>query len=338
MQCINKGAHSICFADPPRISAWVSAAGKLEAAGPLGKGFDFILGDSYFGQKSWEQAEQALQQSVLRRLLRKSGLSASSLGAVISGDLNNQCIASSFCLRNSGIPHLGLYGACSTMAEAILVGAMAVGSGSLQTAAAMASSHFCTAERQYRFPLGYGGQRTPESQWTVTGAGAALITGAGHFPRITGCTLGTVTDYGITDPSNMGGAMAPSAFSTLKQHLEDFSRSEADYDLILTGDLGALGSALLRELCTKEGIRLGEKQQDCGLLIFDRETQDVGQGGSGAGCSAAVVCSWILHQLQVKALNRVLFLGTGALLSPLTSQQKLSIPGICHAVVLEAPE
>ena len=332
------GRQSFRFSAEPVISAWASAAGKKEGEGPLGMGFDAVCRDPFLGEKTWEQAEQAMQKMVLRRMLRKAELRGEDLGMVFSGDLLNQCVASSFPLMNTGIPHIGLYGACSTMAEALLLSAMAVGGGFTHRAAAMSSSHFCSCERQYRFPLGYGGQRTPFSQWTVTGAGAALLEPSGTGVRITGCTVGTVVSLGIREVSNMGAAMAPGALDAIKAHFRDFGTTPDDYDLIVTGDLGQLGQELLLELSHREGLELGGKLADCGCMIFDNTKQDVGAGGSGAGCSASVLCSHLLGKLQRGELQRILFCGTGALLSPLTAQQGMPIPGICHVVCLESPK
>ena len=332
MAGIRKGRQSFAFEKPPVITAWASVAGKKEAQGPLGSCFDITTEDNRFGQPSWEQAEKTMQQLALSRLLEMEDLQKEQLGMVFSGDLLNQCIGSSFSLRNTGIPHIGLYGACSTMAEGLALAAMAVGGGFRENAAAITSSHFAASERQYRFPLGYGGQRTPTSQWTVTGAGAALVAAAGEGIKIEGCTLGTVEDLCITDAANMGAAMAPAAFSTIKKHFLDFGVSAMDYDWIVTGDLGQLGKDLLLELSSREGIPLGGKLQDCGCLIFDNLTQGVGSGGSGCGCSASVLCGYLLNQLQYGEVHRILFCGTGALLSPLSTQQGLPIPSICHAV------
>lgn len=329
------GKQSFRFTDPPVITAWASVAGKKEAEGPLGKTFDITSRDPHFGQKTWEQAEKQMQQAALRRLLRKSELSPKDLGMVFSGDLLNQCIGSSFSLRNSGIPHIGLYGACSTMAESLLMASMAVGGGFVHCAAAMTSSHFASSERQYRFPLGYGGQRTPTSQWTVTGAGAALVCQEGKGPRIRSCTIGSVTDLGIKDANNMGCAMAPAAYSSIKAHFTDLKTGPEDYDLIVTGDLGQLGKDVLMELAAQDGISLGGKIADCGTMIFDNTTQDVRSGGSGCGCSAVVLCGSLLDQLASGKLKKILFCGTGALLSPVSTQQGLPIPGICHVVALE---
>jgi stage V sporulation protein AD len=265
-------------------------------------------------------------------LLEKAQLKPEDLNAVFSGDLLNQCIGSSFPLRNTGIPHLGLYGACSTMAESLLLGTMAVASGSADPVVAMTSSHFAASERQYRFPLGYGGQRTPTAQWTVTGAGAVLLRQDGKGPRIESCTIGTVTDLGITDANNMGAAMAPAALATIKAHFADMNTGPEDYDRIVTGDLGAFGTEMLLTLARGEGLCLGGNLMDCGKLIFDSPVQDVHAGGSGCGCSAVTLCGEFLPKLKAGKLKRILFCGTGALLSPTSTQQGQSIPGICHAV------
>ena len=319
---------------PPVITTWASVAGKKEVEGPLSHTFDVKCRDTYFGQKTWEQAEKHMQQLALKKLAEKAGMNQSDFGLVFSGDLLNQCIGSAFSLRNTGIPHLGLYGACSTMAESLLMASMAVSGGFSDKVVAMTSSHFASSERQYRFPLGYGGQRTPTSQWTVTGSGAALICAEGDGPQITACTIGTVTDLGIKDANNMGAAMAPSAHQTLRAHFEDMNTEPNDYDLIVTGDLGQLGKELLLELCQKDGISLGGKLADCGTLIFDNTTQDVHSGGSGCGCSAITLCGYLLGQLNSGKLKKILFCGTGALLSPTSTQQGLPIPGICHAVCI----
>ena len=314
------------------ITTWASIAGKKEVEGPLSHTFDIKCRDTYFGQKTWEQAEKHMQQTVLKKLITKAGIEPSDVGLVFSGDLLNQCIGSSFSLRNTGIPHLGLYGACSTMAESLLMASMAVGGGFSDRVVAMTSSHFASSERQYRFPLGYGGQRTPTSQWTVTGSGAALVCSQGSGPRITGCTIGTVTDLGIKDANNMGAAMAPAAYESIRAHFDDLHCSPSDFDLIVTGDLGQTGKEALMELARKDGISLGGKITDCGTLIFDNTTQDVHAGGSGCGCSAITLCGYLLEQLKGGKLKRVLFCGTGALLSPTSTQQGLSIPGVCHVV------
>lgn len=329
-----QGRQSFLLGEPPVITAWASIAGKKEVEGPLSHTFDIKCRDSYFGQDTWEQAEKHMQQLVLRKLMSKAELDSSEIGLVLSGDLLNQCIGSSFSLRNMGIPHLGLYGACSTMAESLLMASMAVGGGFSDRVVAMTSSHFASSERQYRFPLGYGGQRTPTSQWTVTGSGAALVCSNGYGPKITACTIGTVTDLGIKDANNMGAAMAPAAYQTIRSHLDDLQCSPSDFDLIVTGDLGQTGRELLMELAGRDGVSLGGKVTDCGTLIFDNATQDVHSGGSGCGCSAITLCGYLLEQLKSGKLKKILFCGTGALLSPTSTQQGLPISGVCHAVCI----
>ncbi len=319
---------------PVYIAQWASVVGKKEAEGPLGHGFDIKSMDTKFGERTWEQAERKLQQLALTKLLAKARLRMDQLELVFSGDLLNQCIGSSFPLRGTGIPHLGLYGACSTMAESLLLAAMTVGGGYADRVAAMTSSHFAGSERQYRFPLGYGGQRTPTAQWTVTGAGAALVTSEPGCVCIESATIGTVTDLGVTDANNMGAAMAPAALDTIRAHLSDTGTTPNDFDLIVTGDLGAIGVEALLQLCREEGLSIGGKLADCGKLIFDPERQDVHAGGSGCGCSAVVLCSELLGKLQSGKLKKILFCGTGALLSPTSTQQQLPIPGICHAVCI----
>jgi len=330
-----RGHQSFAPDVPPVITHWASVAGKKESEGPLAHTFDIKCRDAYFGQRTWEQAEKHMQQLTLRKLAEKAKIPQTEFDIVFSGDLLNQCIGSSFSLRNTGIPHLGLYGACSTMAESLLMAAMSVGGGFADTVAAMTSSHFASSERQYRFPLGYGGQRTPTSQWTVTGAGAALVQSQGTGPKITACTIGTVMDLGIKDANNMGCAMAPAAFSTIKAHFEDMKTGPEDFDLIVTGDLGQLGKEVLLELAKREGISLGGKLTDCGTLIFDNTKQDVHSGGSGCGCSAITLCGYLLNELKSGKLKKILFCGTGALLSPTSTQQGLPIPGVCHSVCIE---
>ena len=327
-----RGKQSFILPEPPVITSWASVAGKKEARGPLSTYFDYTNQDTLFGEKTWEQAEKKMQQIALDILAKKSGIKKEDFALVYSGDLLNQCIGSSFSLDNTGIPHLGLYGACSTMAQSLLLAAMTVSGGYFDKVVAMTSSHFAGSERQYRFPLGYGGQRTPTAQWTVTGSGAALVCSSGNGPRIESCTIGTVCELGVKDATNMGAAMAPAAFATIKAHLNDLQTAPEDYDLIITGDLGAVGKELLQALAMREGISLGGRLDDCGTMIFDLTTQDVHAGGSGCGCSAVTLCSYLLQKLNNGKLKRILFCGTGALLSPTSIQQGLSIPGICHAV------
>ncbi|MGM9669039.1 MAG: stage V sporulation protein AD [Faecousia sp.] len=331
-----RGRSSFTPQKPPVITTWASVAGKKESEGPLANTFDMTVRDTMFGQPTWEQAEKRCQQLALETLLNKANRKSSDLDLVFSGDLLNQCIGSSFSLRNTGIPHLGLYGACSTMSESLVLAAMAVSGGFADRVVTLTSSHFASSERQYRFPLGYGGQRTPTAQWTVTGSGAALVESEGSGPLITACTIGTVTDLGIRDANNMGAAMAPSAHATIKAHLEDFHKSPEDFDMIVTGDLGSVGKACLEELFKKDGISIHGRLQDCGCMVFDLKKQDVHAGGSGCGCSAIVLCGHLLDQLNTGKLKRILFCGTGALLSPTSTQQGLPIPGVCHAVEIRS--
>lgn len=334
MESNHRGRRSIVFPQPPAILAYASVAGKKEAQGPLRTSFDLTSDDTSFGQKTWEKAETQMQKQALRIALNKAKLEESALDAAFLGDLLNQCIGSTFSLRNSEVPAFGLYGACSTMAESLLLAGMAVSGGFCRRALAMTSSHFASSERQYRFPLGYGGQRTPTAQWTVTGAGAVILGAEGAGPFLRNATIGTIVDAGIKDANNMGAAMAPAAFETLRAHFDDLHRAPEDYDLIVTGDLGKLGSELVRELFSRESVRLKERYQDCGVLIFDTEKQDVHCGGSGCGCSASVLCGYLLNKLRSGEIKNLLFCGTGALLSPLSTQQGESIPAVCHAVAI----
>lgn len=334
MDKFKKGKQSFQLKQPPVIVAWSSVAGKKEKEGPLCNDFDLTCTDSFFGQKTWEQGEKRMQQIALDTLAKKAQISKSEFNVVFSGDLLNQCIGSSFTLRNANIPHLGLYGACSTMAESLLMASMAVGGGFMDNAVAMTSSHFASSERQYRFPLGYGGQRSSTAQWTVTGAGAAFIKPSGNGPKITAATIGVVTDLGIKDANNMGAAMAPAALATIRQHFDDLHVSDSDFDLIVTGDLGMVGKEALLALAQNDGLTLGGKLVDCGTIVFDLEKQDVHAGGSGCGCSAITLCGYLLNRIHSGKIKNILFCGTGALLSPTSTQQGLPIPGVCHAVAI----
>lgn len=337
MALYKRGRQSFVPGYPVVVTKWASIAGKKESEGPLASGFDQCCQDTYFGEKTWEQGEKRMQQMALTTLMEKAGLSNENIDMVFSGDLLNQCIGSSFTLRNANIPHLGLYGACSTMAESLLLASMAVGGGFADTVVAMTSSHFASSERQYRFPLGYGGQRTPTAQWTVTGSGAALVCSRGKGPRITAATIGTVTDLGIKDANNMGAAMAPAAAATLLRYLHDTGQEPKEFDAIYTGDLGHLGSRLFREILTAEGLVM-KNHIDCGSILYDAARQNVKSGGSGPGCCAAVLCGHILPRLERGSYRRVLFIATGALMSQTTFLQKESIPAIAHLVELRGPE
>lgn len=323
--------HTIIFENRPGIISYAAAVGKKEGEGPLADRFDQVFDDDLIGEDSWEKAESALQKEALRIAMKKANLTADNIECTFAGDLLNQCIGSSFGLREFGIPQIGLYGACSTMALSLALAAVFVSYGAAATAAAVTSSHFCSAERQFRMPLTYGGQRTPTAQWTVTGAGCAIVS-KGSGTRISAVTIGKIIDLGVCDANNMGAAMAPAAADTIKDHLNSMDASVKDYDLILTGDLGKIGSNLLYELLDKDGIDLRKRHDDCGLMIFDPEKQDVHAGGSGCGCSASVLCSDILKRIEAGELKRVLFCATGALMSTTSSFQGESIPGIAHAV------
>ncbi len=328
------GARTVRFSEPPSVLGYASIVGKKEGEGPLSEYFDFIYEDSYLGEKTWERAESRMQKEAFERAAEKSGGSTGDVQLIFAGDLLNQCIATSFGLRSTGVPLCGLYGACSTFAEGMMLAAMTIDGGFAERAAAVASSHFCTSERQYRTPLDYGAQRTPTAQWTVTGAGACVLGPEGDGPFVTHATAGRIVDLGVTDQNNMGAAMAPAAKDTLSALFEDTGTSPADYDLILTGDLGAVGLELLFELFKKDGVAFNQNLGDCGLLIFDRDRQDVHSGGSGCGCSASVFCSYVLGRMREGAIRKLVLAGTGAMLSPTSTMQGESVPGICHAVVL----
>ncbi len=332
-----RGKQTSALTSPVTIASSACVAGSKEGRGPLRSNIDSIYEDSMLGLKSWEQAESAMQRDALNLALSKGNIPESALRFVLAGDLLGQCIGSAFSARECDTPFIGLFGACSTITEALGLGALLIDGGFADRLAAITSSHFCGAERQFRMPLEYGGQRPTTAQWTVTGAGAAVLEKAGlrnsaGNPRISHVTFGKVVDMGIKDVSFMGASMAPAAFSTLSAHFEDCGLSPEDYDLIVTGDLGSAGSEILRELFQKNGVTLGERYKDCGMMIFDPHDTDVGAGGSGCGCSAVTLCGHILNGMREKKWRRVLFCGTGALFSPMSAQQGESIPSICHAV------
>ena len=328
------GKQTLLLPTAPAVLGSAAVVGKKEGEGPLKDRFDSISKDSYFGQSTWEKAESHMLRQCFELCCDKAQTPPSELDYILAGDLLNQCISSAFAMRQSAVPYLGLYGACSTMAEALSLGALLVDGGFAEKTCALTGSHFCTAERQYRFPLEYGGQRTPSSQWTATGAGAVILGKTGSI-RISHVTHGRIVDAGIKDASNMGSAMAPAAFDTIRAHFRDTGRSPEDYGAIFTGDLGALGHDILQALFRADGVTLGPRYMDCGVLLYDLATQNVNAGGSGCGCSAAVLAGHILRAMENGVWERVLFAATGALMSPTSSQQGESIPGICHALVLE---
>jgi len=306
----------------------------MESEGPLRDSFDYINSDPYYGQKTWEKAESTMLEKAFTLALEKASITAGDIQYVFAGDLLNQCISSSFGLRSENIPFFGLYGACSTMAEGLSLASLMIDGGFADTTAAVTSSHFCSAERQFRTPLEYGCQRTPTAQWTVTGAGAVILSSDGPGPYVTHVTPGRIVDAGIKDANNMGAAMAPAAYDTISAHFSDLGLSPDDYDLILTGDLGSLGSSILTDLFRNDGIEIAEKHNDCGMMIYSPEKQDVHAGGSGCGCCASVLCGHIINGMRSGTWNKVLFAATGALMSTTSSQQGESIPGISCAVSL----
>ncbi|NLH01067.1 MAG: stage V sporulation protein AD [Clostridiales bacterium] len=330
------GKQTIKLQMPPVITAYAAVGGKMEAQGPLANSFDFLSEDSYFGAKSWESAESSMLRKCFDIAVSKAGIEAASIDYIFSGDLLNQCVGSEFAVKDSGIPLFGLYGACSTMAESLSLAAMAIDGGFAEKVCAMTSSHFCSAERQFRMPLAYGGQRTPTAQWTATAAGALILGCEGSNLYVTNITTGKIIDAGICDAANMGSAMAHSALETILTHLSETGRDPMYYDMIVTGDLGSVGHDILLDLAFENGYDLSSVCTDCGMMIFDSEKQDVHAGGSGCGCSAAVLAGYLLPRLKNGELKRILFAATGALMSPTTSMQGQSILGICHAVSIEA--
>lgn len=330
-----RGESTIAMTDCPAIVGYAAVGGPKEGDGPLGVYFDRVFPDARVGQKTWEQAESALQRAALTCAMEKAAVEPRAVQALFAGDLLNQNIASTFGVGEIGMPLVGQFGACSTMGQTLALAALFVDSGAASLCGAVTSSHFCTAERQFRFPLEYGGQRAPTNQWTATAAGAVLV-GKENGVRVQAVCMGRVQDFGVADMNNMGAAMAPAAADTLRRYFQDTATTSEDYDCIVTGDLGQVGSLLCRQLLAREGYPVGNNYTDCGLLLFDRRRQDVHAGGSGCGCSAAVLCAHLLPALERGELKNVLFCPTGALMSPTSSQQGGSIPGVCHVVHLAA--
>lgn len=338
------GKRTLALENRPYLLGHAAAVGKKEGEGPLGERFDYVAKNDRMGQRSWELAESELQKTAIRLALRKATLPERSLDLILAGDLLNQCIGSFLASMHANVPYLGQYGACSTMAQDLALGGCLVESGAADRLLAAASSHFCSAERQYRFPLAYGGQRTPTAQWTATAAGAAVL-GSEPVPngaepcdvRVTHVLFGRMVEMGVTDAANMGAAMAPAAADTLSALLEDLGAQPRDFDCIVTGDLGHIGADLLLTLLRGDSIDLSPVYSDCGSLIFGDE-QDAHAGGSGCGCSAAVLCGPLLRDMHRGKIHRLVFAGTGAMMSPTSVQQGQPIAGICHAVVLERSE
>ncbi|HCC01560.1 MAG TPA: stage V sporulation protein AD [Ruminococcaceae bacterium] len=330
------GNHTLQLDPPAYVHGSGSFAGKKESEGPLAQYFDATHDDTTLGESSWEKAESKLQTEAVKTAIEKAHLKPSDIQYIFAGDLLNQCISSTYGLRDLNIPFLGLYGACSTMALGMGMAAVFVSSGAAENAVAVTSSHFCSAERQFRFPLEYGGQRTPSAQWTATAAGAVVLERQPSPICVTEVTFGRMTDLGVTDANNMGAAMAPAAACTLTDYFTDTGHTPQDFDLILTGDLGYVGSSLLREMMRKSGWDIETNHNDCGLMIYDRKAQDTHAGGSGCGCSASVVCGYVLKKMQQGTFHDVLFAATGALMSPTALQQGESIVGISHLVHLHS--
>lgn len=329
------GQQTLKFANPPVVSSSAAIVGPKEGQGPLGDTFDQVLPDTLNGEKTWEKAERKMQKDAVKTALKKASLSEQEIDFFAGGDLLNQLISANFAARDLAIPFLGLYGACSTMVEGLCIGAMLIDGGFAQRVAVAASSHYDTAERQYRFPTELGIQRPLTAQWTVTGAGAMILGATGIGPAITHATIGKVVDLGIKDSNDMGSAMAPAAADTIITHFKDTGRQPKDYDLIITGDLASVGHSLALQLVKQAGYDISANFTDCGVLIYD-PSQDTHAGGSGCGCSAVVLSSYIMGQMKAGKYKRILALGTGALLSPTTTLQGESIPGIGHAVVFDA--
>ncbi len=339
LDAVTRVGDTVRFACPPGVEAWAAVGGKKEADGPLAAGFDLLFTDNRLGEETWEQAESTLQRHCAELLLQKADVTLPQIDLALGGDLQSQCTATAYTFRGLDVPFAGVYGACSTMAETLALAGCLTAGGAARRVLAMTSSHFCAAERQFRTPLNYGGKRTPTAQWTATGAGACLVSGRARpgQVRLTAAAFGRVRDPSVKDGTNMGGAMAPAAAETLYRFFLDNRCAPADYDGVYTGDLGIVGSELLARLLEGEGVDLADRHRDCGLLLYDRETQQTGAGGSGAGCAASVLAAHILPALQTGKMRRVLLVCTGALMSTTTLLQGESIPCVAHLVELTAP-
>lgn len=329
------GKQTIKIQNPVSIAATASIVGPKEGKGPLKHYFDEIIEDEMWGEKSWEKAESKIMRETLAKVINKSGKSSGDIEYIIAGDLLNQCIASNFGVRESGIPFFGVYGACSTMAESVSLGSMLIDGGFADNIVCITSSHFCSAEKQFRYPLELGSQRPPTSQWTATGSGGVMLSSQGTGPFVSYITTGKIVDMGIKDANNMGAAMAPAAVDTIVTHFKDTGFTPESYDLIVTGDLGKVGKEICEEMTKAQGFDISDRYNDCGLMIYDRERQDAHAGGSGCGCSAVTLAGMLYSEITKGQLNNVLFVATGALLSPTSTQQGESIPGIAHAVTIQ---
>jgi len=328
------GKQTIKFDTPPTILETACIVGPKESNGPLAKYFDQCLEDEFWGESTWEKAESKIIKETASLAISKSGIASAEIDYCFAGDLLNQCISSSFGLRETNIPFFGIFGACSTFVEGLSLASVFAESCAKNVLVAT-SSHFCSAEKQFRFPLELGNQRPPSAQWTVTGAGSAIISQSGNGPFVTHITSGKIVDMGVKDANSMGAAMAPAALDTLITHFKDTDRSPNYYDVIVTGDLGYIGKAILTELAKKEGYDIKHNYDDCGVLIFDKEKQDTHSGGSGCACCASVFSGYFFKQLRDKKIKRILLIATGALMNATSSQQGESIPGIAHAISIE---
>lgn len=329
------GKQTIQFEHPPCILETASIVGPKEAEGPLASYFDQCLEDEFWGESSWEKAESKIIKETANTVIHKSGLAQNQIDFCLAGDLLNQCISSNFGLRDLAIPFFGIFGACSTFSESLCLAPILVESQAANYVLCCVSSHFCSAEKQFRFPLELGNQRPQSAQWTVTGSGCVIVSKEGQGPFITHITPGRIIDMGIKDSNNMGAAMAPAALDTLITHLQDTGRKPSYYDGIFTGDLGYVGKEILTELAATKGYQIKTNYNDCGVLIFDQNEQDTHAGGSGCGCAATVFSGYLYHQLRAKKMKRILLIATGALTNSTTTQQGESIPGIAHAVSIE---
>lgn len=328
------GRQTIAFENPPTILNTASTVGKKEGEGPLKDRFDVVLDNDYFGCDSWEKAETKLQTETAKRVIEKTKSNEQDIDFILAGDLLNQCVGTHYAVREFDIPFLGLYGACSTMSESMMIASMLLSGGMANKTLCLTSSHFCSAEKQYRYPLEYGGQRTPSAQWTVTGSGAAMLIKDGTGPYVLGVTTGKVIDMGINDAGNMGAAMAPAAVDTLTALFSETNTKPDDYDLILTGDLGVVGSDILCDMMDKQGYNIYPMHNDCGKMIFDIKAQDVHAGGSGCGCCGSVFCGHIFKELKENKIKRMILMATGALMNPMTLLQGESIPAVAHALII----
>ncbi len=339
MSGVMLGRASVSYDKPVYIRNSASIVGKKEGQGPLSLLFDYVGDDDLFGCTTWEEAESTLQKDAIYMALKKACVEPQQVRVLCAGDLLGQSMASSFGVASFNIPLLGLYGACSTCGEGLMIASMMISAGYADIAVSVTSSHFASAEKEFRYPLEYGNQRPLSATWTVTGSGAFVLAddiGCGARAKIVGATIGTITDYGLKDSMNMGACMAPAAASTIKMHLEDFGLAPEHYDKIITGDLGSVGSKVLYDLLQKEGYDIADRHMDCGIEIFDAKSQDTHAGGSGCGCSAVTLSAYILKQLEEHNWKRVLFLPTGALLSKTSFNEGMTVPGIAHAVVIES--